>query len=58
LDIVHYFSLGYLQLYKLLLTIVSYFILGYFLLCDPILGYFWLLKFISPYVIIDNFRLL
>jgi hypothetical protein len=37
---------------------LSYFILGYFRLCEAIVGYFWLLKVISPYVIINNFRLL
>jgi hypothetical protein len=34
------------------LAILNYFILGYFRLCEVNVGYFWLLKFISPYVII------
>jgi len=58
LAIVNYFTSGYLHYYKLFLAIVSYFILGYFQLCDAIINYFWLLNFISPYVIIDNSRLL
>jgi hypothetical protein len=41
----------------LFLAILSYFILSYFLLCEAIGGYFWLLKVISPYVIIGYFRL-
>jgi hypothetical protein len=28
-----------------------------FRVCEVIVGYFWLLKVISPYVIINNFRL-
>jgi len=43
--------------FKLFLAIISYFILGYFLLCEIIVGYFLLLKLISPYVIIGYFRL-
>jgi hypothetical protein len=34
------------------------FILGYFQLCENIIGYFWILKAISPYVIISNSILL
>jgi hypothetical protein len=51
---------GYFLLFhpRLLLAILSYFILSYFLLCEAIIGYIWLLKVISPYVIIGNSRLL
>jgi hypothetical protein len=38
------------------LVILNYFILGYFRLCEVIVGYFWLLNAISPYVIIEYFR--
>jgi len=31
--------------------------LGYFQLCEAIVGYFWLLNIISPYVIIGYFKL-
>jgi hypothetical protein len=41
-----------------LLVILSYFILGYFQLCEVIIGYFWLLKVISPFPIIGNYKLL
>jgi hypothetical protein len=41
---------------RLLLAILNYFILSYFQQCEVIIGYFWLLKVISPYVIIGNFR--
>jgi hypothetical protein len=44
--------------FKLLLVILSYFISGYFQLCEVIIGYFLLLKVISPYFIISNSRLL
>ncbi len=37
--------------------IFNYFILGYFRLCEAIVGYFWLLKIISFYVINDYFKL-
>jgi len=39
------------------LAIPNYFILGYFQLCDAIVGYFWLLKVIPPYVIIEDYKL-
>jgi hypothetical protein len=39
------------------MAIINYFILGYFQLCDDIVGYFWLLKVISPYVIIGYYKL-
>jgi len=35
------------------MAILNYFILNYFRLCEVILGYFWPLKVISPYVIIN-----
>jgi hypothetical protein len=57
-SIVNYSTLSCLQLYKLSLVILSYFILVYFRLREAIIDYFWLLKVISPYVIIDNFKLL
>jgi hypothetical protein len=40
-----------------LFSILNYFILGYFQLCEIIVGYFWLLKVISPYVIIGYSKL-
>jgi hypothetical protein len=57
---------GYYMLFhfRLLATIIitfrysKLFHLRLFGLCDAIIGYFWLLKVISPYVIIGNFRLL
>jgi hypothetical protein len=39
------------------LVILNYFILGYFGLYEAIIGYFFLLKVISPYVIIGYFKL-
>ncbi len=50
---------GYFRLFhfRLFMAIVNYFILGYFLLCESIVGQFWLLKVISPYVIIGYSRL-
>jgi hypothetical protein len=46
-----------LSYYKIFLAILNYFILGDFRLCETIINNFWLLKVISPYVIIDNSRL-
>jgi hypothetical protein len=37
--------------------IINYCILSYFQLCETIIGYFWLLNVISPYVIIGYFKL-
>ncbi len=58
LAIINYLVLATCNYYKLLLAILSYFILGYFRLYEDIVGYVWQLKAISPYVIIDNSRLL
>ncbi len=43
---------GYCKLFqfRLLLAIVSYFILSYIQLCETIIGYFWLLKGISRFM--------
>jgi len=57
LAIIGYFILSYLWLLLKKLVILSYFILGYFRLCDIIVGYFWLLKDISPYAIIRYSKL-
>jgi hypothetical protein len=35
------------------LAILNYFILSYFWVCEAIIDYLWLLKVISPYVIIS-----
>ncbi len=43
--------------FKLFMAILNYFILNYFLLCEAIVGYFWPLKVVSPYVIINYFML-
>jgi hypothetical protein len=56
--ILNYFGYFWLFHLRLLLVILSYFILRYFRLCEGIIGYFWLLKVISLDVIIDNFKLL
>jgi len=56
--ILNYFGYFWLFHLRLLLVILSYFILRYFRLCEAILGYFWLFKAISPDVIIDNSKLL
>jgi hypothetical protein len=60
-----YVILGYCKPFhfRLFVTIISsfdYFKLFHFMLfrvCEVIVGYFLLLKVISPYVIINNFRL-
>jgi hypothetical protein len=39
------------------LAILKYFILNYCQLCEIIVGYFWLLKVISPNAIIGYFKL-
>jgi len=36
---------------------LNYFVLSYFWLCENIVGYFWLLKVSSTYVIIGYFKL-
>jgi hypothetical protein len=62
LTILGYFTLGYFCIlsviidncrlfhFRLFATIINYFILGYFRLCEIIVGYFLLLKTISPFV--------
>jgi hypothetical protein len=39
------------------IIIIIFFILGYFQFCEVIVGYFWLLEIISPYVIIGYSKL-
>jgi hypothetical protein len=38
-------------------VILNYIMLIYFRLCETIVGYFWLLKVINPYVIIGYLKL-
>ncbi len=39
------------------MAILNYFILGYFQQCEVIVSYFWLLKAVSPYIIIGYSKL-
>ncbi len=47
-----YYKLLHFKLFYVFLVILNYFIFGNFQSCEIIIGYFWLLKVISPYVII------
>jgi hypothetical protein len=55
--IINYFLLLYVILAMVNYFTFGYFILSYFKLYEVIVCYFWLLKVISPYVIIGYFRL-
>ncbi len=39
------------------MVIISFFHLRFFWLCEAIVGYFWLLKVVLTYVIIDYYEL-
>jgi hypothetical protein len=57
LAIASYFILGYLRLLENIFGYFKLFHLRLFRLCEAIVGYFWLLNVISPYVVIDYSKL-